>query len=285
MSLKSIAPVPFDWRNIPVYPAANCVRLMREDEKQALKADMDARGLLDPITLGRINGMLFLIDGRNRLSTCEDLGIEPRFETLEFTDDDAVRAFVVSRSARRDLSKGERAASIALLFPDAPMGRGKSDDARKSAETADISDRRLRAARQVGRFSVQLLESVRDGTVKLDDALTTVRTETNKLAAAEEGIDRLRADAPDLADLVAEDRMSIDEATAALRERERQAKITIDHGHEALWSFATRFAGDVTAIAAAKPLSSAIVVSSEQFATVQKALKLLQNLMETQQNG
>jgi hypothetical protein len=49
--------------------------------------------------------------------------------------------------------KGEMAASIAILFPEAPMGRGAEDEGTKSAETADISSRRLQLARQVGRPS------------------------------------------------------------------------------------------------------------------------------------
>jgi hypothetical protein len=40
-------------------------------------------------------------------------------------------------------------AAIALLCPDAPTGRGAVDPAKKSAETAEISVRRLELARQI----------------------------------------------------------------------------------------------------------------------------------------
>jgi hypothetical protein len=60
-----------------------------------------------------------------------------------------------------DLTKGERAAALALLYPG---GQGKADEAGKtSAETAEVSERRLRVARQVGRHSLELLHAVRDG--------------------------------------------------------------------------------------------------------------------------
>jgi ParB-like chromosome segregation protein Spo0J len=119
-----------------VHPAANCFRMMREDELAALVEDIRENGLRDPITLGRVASRDFdeLVDGRNRLHACEAAGIEPHFETRQFKDDDAVRAFVRSRSARRDLTKGERAAALALL--DLNPVKGKHRD-RSSAEIAD----------------------------------------------------------------------------------------------------------------------------------------------------
>ena len=50
--------------------------------------------------------------------------------------------------------------SIAFLYPEAPMGRGAEDEARKSVETADISIRRLQQARQVLRHSPVLARQV-----------------------------------------------------------------------------------------------------------------------------
>lgn len=53
--------------------------------------------------------------------------------------------------------------SIAMLYAEPERGRGKIDAGRKSAETADISYRRLAAARQVLRANADLACSVRDG--------------------------------------------------------------------------------------------------------------------------
>ena len=126
-----------------------------------------------------------------------------------------------SRSARRDLTKGERAASIALLYPEARRGRGVEDEGGKAAETADISLRRVREARQVGRHSTELLEAVRDGHETLDNALEIARTERERLQSAESQLAKLVAEAPDLAHHVQEDGMKLSEAYAAFEQRKR----------------------------------------------------------------
>lgn len=66
----------------------------------------------------------------------------------------------------------------ALLFPEAEKGgRGK----KKVPETGGFSRQRLREARQVLAFSRELALKVRDGSVKLDQALATVaRRSTTK---------------------------------------------------------------------------------------------------------
>jgi hypothetical protein len=79
-----------DETQMRVHPAANCFRMMREDELAALVEDIRENGLRDPITLGRVSGRDFdeLVDGRNRLKACDAGGIEPHFETRQFKDDD-----------------------------------------------------------------------------------------------------------------------------------------------------------------------------------------------------
>jgi hypothetical protein len=220
---------------LKVHPAAECFRLMRDDELADLAEDIKTNGLRDAITLGKINGYdaaKVLVDGRNRLRACEVAGVKPRYETIEFENDDEVRAFVKSRSARRDLSKGERAAALALLYPG---GQGKADEAGKtSAETAEVSIRRLQQARQVGRHSTELLHAVRDGVVALDEALKQVQEARKSLETNEAQLARLRAKAQDLADLVNEDRMPLNEAIAAFNQREAEQKAIEDNKRETL---------------------------------------------------
>lgn len=208
---------------IQIHPAAESYRLMREDELAALADDIAARGQIDPIVMGRVNGAstAVLVDGRNRLEACWRAKIEPRFETLEFADDEAVRAFVKSRSERRDLSKGEKAMGLAFLYPEPEKGgRGNK---RKVGETPGFSERRLYDARAVLRHSLPLAEAVRDGTLKLDEALERIRNEKRELESAETRLADLRAGAADLADLVDEERISLDEAAAAFEQRKAEA--------------------------------------------------------------
>jgi hypothetical protein len=65
-----------------------------------------------------------------------------------------MRAFVKSRSERRDLSKGQRAMGLAFLYPDPEKGgRGKKTQATNSVETMGFSRSRLDQARAVLRHS------------------------------------------------------------------------------------------------------------------------------------
>ena len=98
---------------------------MHEDELDSLAADIAEHGLRDPITLGCINGGdVSIVDGRNRYLACQIAGVDPAFVVVDFKDDDEVRAFVVSRSERRNVTKGEHAMALALAYPEAGMGRG-----------------------------------------------------------------------------------------------------------------------------------------------------------------
>lgn len=206
-------------KNIPVHPAAEAYRLMTEEELTNLAADMMLHGQRDPIVLGRVNGAASekLVDGRNRLRACEIAGIEPKFETLQFENDDEIKAFVKSRGERRNISKGEQAMAVAWLYPEPEKGgRGNKG---KAAETADFSQRRLREARAVYRHSPELAKAVRDGIIPLDKALKDVEAARRELESTEAQLKRLRGMAPDLADLVEEERMKLDEATKVLESR------------------------------------------------------------------
>jgi ParB-like chromosome segregation protein Spo0J len=209
---------------IKVHPAAEAYRLMTDEELASLAADMAANGQRDPIVLGRVNGEASekLIDGRNRLRACELAGIEPQFETRQFESDDEVRAFVKSRGERRNISKGEQAMAVAWLYPEPERGRGKKDAARKETETISFS--RIKQARQVRRYSIELAAKVRDGIVKLDKAMEQVEAARKELQSAETQIVRLRAEAPDLADQVDEERLTLSEAFAAFEQRKHDAE-------------------------------------------------------------
>lgn len=59
---------------------------------------------------------------------------------------------------RRHLTKGQQAMALAMIYPEAPRGRGKKDPARK--ETESVSFTRVKEARQVLRLDPELAESV-----------------------------------------------------------------------------------------------------------------------------
>ena len=63
------------------------------------------------------------------VKACEPHDREPRFEVMQFEDDEAVKAFVADKSKHRNLTKAQQAMRIALLYPEdgGKGGRGKND--------------------------------------------------------------------------------------------------------------------------------------------------------------
>lgn len=259
-----------------VHPAAECFRLMHDDELAALAEDIKLNGLRDPLTAGRIKGAKaeFLVDGRNRQKACEIGGIEPRYEYVEFADEDEVKAFVKSRGERRDLTKGERAMALAILYPEpenAKGGRGKRSTS-NLADSAGFSQTRLTQARMVLRLNKVLAYAVRDGIEKLDAALTKVTKDQQELQSTEAKITRLRSSASDLADLVSDERMDVDEALAALEERGRKVQQIIDAGCHAANGSMRQFVASVSSMIDAAKLGNSVKLTKEQLKQVEEMI-------------
>jgi hypothetical protein len=95
--------------------------------------------------------------------------------------------------ARRNLTKGQQAMALAMMYPEPEKGgRGKNTEARKAAETAGFSSRRLAEARAVLRHSRDLAESVIAGSLSLDDALKQVEELKQQANSTEAKLKRLR---------------------------------------------------------------------------------------------
>ncbi len=120
---------------------------------------------------------------------------------------------------RRSLTKGQRAMAVARL--------SKLEDSFKQSAAADaagVQESRISEARSVLRYAPELAEAVMAGTVPLNDAYAEAKQRKEAKASREEQAKRdardlalLRASAPDLADLVADERMSLREAMATWR--------------------------------------------------------------------
>lgn len=210
-----------------VHPAAEAYRMMTPDELQALAADIAENGLLDPILTKMHEGEPAIVDGRNRFDACALAGVEPRFEDIG--DRDPV-TIVASRGQRRNVSKGQQAIALAMLFPEAEKG-GRC---KKALETSGFSRQRLGEARLILRVSPEDAIAIRDGIRPFDEALKEAQEKQRALRSKDEKLGRLRQAAPDLAELVEEERLKLDDAINALDARdaekiaaERNARETI----------------------------------------------------------
>jgi ParB-like nuclease domain len=103
-----------------VHPAADVFPMMSEEELADLAQDIKTNGQMLPIIVDKDN---LLIDGRNRLAACKLAEIEPRFESLNGHDP---LAYIASANLkRRNLTKGQQAMALAMLYPEKRAGEGR----------------------------------------------------------------------------------------------------------------------------------------------------------------
>lgn len=208
--------------DLKVHPAAEVFPMLGDDELRDLAEDIKANGLIHPIVLDK-DGVL--IDGRNRLAACNLAGVEPEFETLN--GHDPVAFILSSNIQRRQMSKGQQAAAAVLVWD---VTRNMS--LRQFAEGVNQNRERVRRAAVVLEYAPDLMPLVASNARHLDEAYEDARKrkvahesdqerDARERAEIESQTERLRVDAPDLAELVAEWRMSLAEGLAALAERER----------------------------------------------------------------
>jgi hypothetical protein len=204
--------------------------MMTDDELQDLAEDIKENGLLHPIVVDA-DGVL--IDGRNRLCACEIAGVEPTYQTYQSINGHDAAAFIVSANlARRNLSKGQQAMAMALIYPDADKrGRGNKG---KSSGTADFSATRLKQARTVLRHSRALAEDVLAARTTFDVALAQVEEERRASLSVDAKMAQLRAAAPDVAQLVDDEILTLEAGLAELGARQRRIVEAIDGARRAI---------------------------------------------------
>lgn len=156
--------------DIDTHPAADVFPLLTAAELDALVADVSKHGLRQRPTLD--SGGARLIDGRNRLLACQQLGIDPEFEFLP-NGTDAI-AFVVSANIqRRHLTASQRALAAARI---SQLRQGRKQAGTEmtqggAAQLLGVSDRSVRRARVVIENADPLLiRAVETGRVDLRNA-------------------------------------------------------------------------------------------------------------------
>ena len=174
---------------IEIHPDANSVRMMTDSEYQALRDDIKKNGQLVPATIcqGR------LLDGRNRLKACTELGIGLWVENAGDSDVDTVAMVYSLNVTRRHLNTAERAfmgADMANL----EHGGGRENSGRNPAEgekskskmdlekgsrkytrheaatVVECSPQDITAARNVRKYAPELEEKAKSGEVHIREA-------------------------------------------------------------------------------------------------------------------
>jgi hypothetical protein len=160
-----------------------------------------------------------LIDGRNRREACALAGVMPH--TVELNGQDPVAFILSTNVARRHLTKGQRAMATARLYPDPAKIKRKGSG---SSIAEDQASAYVSMARTVLRLDPELAAAVLSGTRALDDAYSEVKRRQQAMQADEARMARLAESAPDLAELVREQRINLTAAELERDERNEKRK-------------------------------------------------------------
>ena len=117
------------------------------DEFQALKRDIAEHGQREPIIY--VDGEI--IDGRNRLRACEELGIEPKVRNLSTDEAGDVFALVMSLNFhRRHLKPHEKGKALQAYMEHVGAKKQRTGRPNKSAESAELPRTLADVARKLG---------------------------------------------------------------------------------------------------------------------------------------
>ena len=174
----------------PYHPAANIFPLLQGDEFAALKADIAANGLMEPIWITEGGHIL---DGRNRHRACIDLDIAPAFRT--YTGDSPV-AFAVSLNLHRRHLNSSQAAALSLevmpMLEDEARARMLATQNNYTAAAMEIIPQQAGAARDhaaqlfgtnpryvqdaktIAEHAPELLDDIRAGSLSIPFAMRKV---------------------------------------------------------------------------------------------------------------
>ncbi len=145
-----------------VHPAANIFPMLDGPAYEALKADIFANGVREPI----VNYRGQLLDGRNRLKACKELGIEPMEAELD-EDTDPVAYVLSANLHRRHLLTSQRAMCAAKLAG-LPVGANQHTKQGVSNDAPSLAAEQAADLFGVGRASVfRALDVLRNGSAYL----------------------------------------------------------------------------------------------------------------------
>lgn len=174
--------------SLELHPLCTLFPRLEGDEFEALKADIEARGQLQPIVIH--DGMI--LDGGNRYRACVELGVEPLIADMDLGDYDLLSYVLSVNLHRRHLTPGQHAAIVTAatnwLEARAQGGNGSNQHEAKEqrcnvAPLQTVADRAAKSgasirtqkmADKVGKSDPELVKDVAQGKISLPKALKQV---------------------------------------------------------------------------------------------------------------
>lgn len=174
-----------------VHALCMAVPEMGDDEYKDLVVDMKENGFraTDPIAVKEG----WIIDGRHRFLAAADAAVEPLFVELE-EPWEQIPAFVASRSKRRNLTAGQRAAAASAMATretGAAAHRDKNENFHtctiaQACKVWNISNKYIADFRKIETLNELLAKEVRCGNKTLNAALTEAKKQYEHKATPED---------------------------------------------------------------------------------------------------
>lgn len=259
--------------DIKIHPAAAMFPMIEGEAYRAFVEDINKHGQQQPIALLPDGS---IIDGRNRLRACEELGVEPWFVSV---DPESPLAYVLSANKhRRHLTSSQLAA---LAVEDLPKFKTESKERlvagqRKGGQTAGRS--------RPNSSPEKIPESNRSKGEARERAAKAFGTNANYVQTAQ----RIKADAPDLFEKVKSGEMSL---TAAGGEAAKRTGKRADIVANAAFNRAADFVGRIEGVVGyCKKVSAAAIKRDERLRRHWKeacgnAIKALRELLRQLEEG
>jgi uncharacterized RmlC-like cupin family protein len=226
------------------------------------------------------------VEERNarRSTTRAVTGVLTALETGERSPREAANDWIRNIDFSLELTKGQQAMALAMLYPEPEKGgKGKNVAARKAQQSCGFSGERLRQARSILAFSRLMAEAVLKGVDSLNEALGKMKALTSQATGKEAQSEMLRTDAPDPAELVEQERMALSKAIAALNERLMRLRGNYQGGVSAAERLMTEFCCTVATILAGEEARQALTIADpirvkpEVLKRVEAAVSLLKS--------
>jgi len=217
---------------------ANLLPMIDEIGFEALKADIQQNGLIQPIYLyqGKI------IDGRNRYKACLAVGVKPVFSNYEGAESGLLNFVLSLNLQRRHLSTGQKACLAVEVLPElerqakerlrvkiSAIRKGeeveKSEKSRNiAAQLFGVSGGSISLAKQIRESSIELFNLVKSNELTLQKAklqLTQKAEDVSKLTQPQP-VELTKIELRRIAELVAELGITEDKARSYVVKRRKQ---------------------------------------------------------------